>query len=108
MYASHRFSSGVISLGGSLAKLTTNTKRGVVSDSTLAGFLTQHGLHNPDLSALATIDIRREIEEFGILPRAGSVEQVFHHNQGAVVVLNHPGQKQLVELCSLSFLQRCH
>ena len=27
-----------------------------------------HGLHNPDLSALATVDIRREIEQFGILP----------------------------------------
>src|ERR1700687_1156353 len=56
-------------------------------------FFPQHGLHNPDLSALATVDIRRKIEQFGILPRTRSVAQVFHHNQGAVVVLNHPCQK---------------
>src|SRR5882672_9852632 len=36
----------------------------------------QNGLHNPDLSALATVDIRREIEQFGILARTRSVEQV--------------------------------
>jgi len=31
--------------------------------SPLRGF-TQHGLHNPDLGALAAVDIRREIEKF--------------------------------------------
>src|SRR6266545_3962296 len=53
----------------------------------------QHCLHNPDLSALATVDIGREIEQFSVLPRARSVEQVLHHNQRAAVVLNHPSQK---------------
>lgn len=30
--------------------------------STLARFFSQHILHNPDLSALPTVDIRREIK----------------------------------------------
>ena len=34
----------------------------------------QHVLHNPNLSALAAIDIGREIEHFSILPRPRSVE----------------------------------
>src|SRR6266478_8395544 len=46
----------------------------------------QHPLHNPDLGPLAAVDIRREIKKFRVLSCAGSVEQVFHHNQGAAVV----------------------
>src|SRR5882724_12635869 len=61
--------------------------------SPLEVFPPQHCLHNPDLSALATVDIGREIEQFSVLPRARSVEQVLHHNQRAAVVLDHPSQK---------------
>ena len=76
--------------------------------SSVLRFSLQHGLHNSDLSALATVDIRSEIEQFSILARAGGVEQVLHHNQGAVVVLNHPGQKQVVELFTLGFFEGLH
>src|SRR6266478_953413 len=68
----------------------------------------QHRLHNPNFGALAAVDIRREIKELSVLPGARSVEQVFDHNQGAIVVLNHPGQKQLVELGALCFLKSLH
>ena len=56
-------------------------------------FFLQHSLHNPDLGALRIVRIRREVEDFGVLPGAGGVEQIFHHDQRAIVVLNHPRQK---------------
>src|SRR6185369_15960771 len=59
----------------------------------LLGLLAQHGLHNFDLSALAAVYVSYKIEKFRILAGAGSVEQLLHHDQGAVVVLNHTGQK---------------
>jgi len=37
--------------------------------------------------------IRGEVEELGVLPRSSGIEQVFHHCQCAIVVLNHPGQE---------------
>src|SRR5256885_16951182 len=56
----------------------------------------QHRLHNPNLGALAAVDIRREIKKFSVLFGARSVKQVLDHNQGAIVMLNHSRQKQLV------------
>src|SRR5579862_880256 len=53
----------------------------------------QHCLHNPDLGALRIVRVRREVEQLGILPRACRVKQIFHHDQSAIVMLNHPGQK---------------
>src|SRR5882724_7142237 len=63
----------------------------------------QHCLHNPDLGPLAAVHVRREAEQLGILPRARGVEQIFYHGQSATVVLNHPDQKQTVELGVLRF-----
>src|SRR5260370_11508739 len=91
----------IVKLDGSAERFRTSGGIAESCESLFRQSLPQHGLHNPDLSALATVDIRREIEQFGILPRTRSVEQVFHHNQGAVVVLNHSCQKQLVELRAL-------
>jgi hypothetical protein len=51
------------------------------------GFFPQHRLHNPNLSSLTGVDISREIKQFSILPGAGSVKQVLHHHEGALVVL---------------------
>jgi hypothetical protein len=50
-------------------------------------------LHNPDLGSLSIVRIRREVEQLGILPRACGVEQILHHGQSAVVVLNHSCQE---------------
>src|SRR5437879_11092098 len=49
----------------------------------LRRFFLQHRFHNPDLSSLRTVRIRREVEHVGILPRPRGVEQIFHHDQGA-------------------------
>jgi microcompartment protein CcmK/EutM len=86
-------------------KLLVNEKRYRVFDSSflLLRCLTQHGLHNPDLGALAAVNIGREIEEFSILSRASSVKQILHHNQSATVVLDHPCQEQMVKLFALCF-----
>ena len=43
-------------------KPTTATKTPVVRDTRLERFFPQHGLHNPDLGALATVDVCREIK----------------------------------------------
>src|SRR5579863_985691 len=59
----------------------------------LGHFLVQHRLHNPDLRALRIVRVRREIEELGVLACSGRVEQIFHHRQRAIVVLNHSAQK---------------
>src|SRR6185503_15141351 len=64
----------------------------------LFGFVTQHGLHDLDFSALATVDLGGEVEEFSVLSGAGTVKQVFHHRQRTVVMLDHSAQKQLVKL----------
>src|SRR6266576_3483925 len=76
-------------------KLQANGKSWYVLDSSFSPqrFVPQHCLHNPDLSALAAINIGREIEQFSVLPGARGVEQVLHHNQRPAVVLNHPRQK---------------
>src|SRR5258708_22174800 len=76
--------------------------------SNLLTTFTQHLLHDPNLGALPAVDIRCEIEQLSVLPGARSVEQVFYHSQGAAVVLNHPRQKQPVELRALCFLERRH
>ena len=73
--------------------------------SPLIGFFSKHCLHDPDLGALAAVDVGREIEQFGILPGAGRVEQVLYHRQRAAVVLDHSGQKQTVELSPFAFLK---
>src|SRR5258708_39212662 len=64
-------------------------------------FLLQHCLHNPDLGALTAIYIGRKVEQLGILSRACGVEQSPPHRQSATVVLDHPCQKQVVELGAL-------
>src|SRR5579859_3315876 len=56
-------------------------------------FFLQHGLHDPYLGALRIIRVGREIEQLGILSRACGIEQILHHGQRAMVMLNHPGQK---------------
>src|ERR1700735_1362605 len=56
-------------------------------------FFIQHSLHNLERVPLPGVHIRREVEQFGILPRARGVEQILHHYQRTIVVLNHPGQK---------------
>ena len=68
----------------------------------------QHGLHDPDFGPLAAVYVRRETKYFGVLARARSVEQVLHHDQGAVVVLNHPGQKESIELFTFCFFESVH
>src|SRR5688572_10349936 len=42
----------------------------------LFGFVTQHVLHDLDLSALTAVDFCREVELLRILSRAGTVKQV--------------------------------
>ena len=56
-------------------------------------FLFQHGLHNLDFGALGIVCVGREIEKLRVLARARGIEQIFHHNQRAVVMLNHSRQK---------------
>src|SRR5688500_16651361 len=73
----------------------------LVSSIFLFGFFTQHSLHNFDLSTLAAVDIGHEIKHLSVLTGAGSVKQLLNHNQGAIVVLNHPFQKQTVKLLAL-------
>jgi hypothetical protein len=81
MYSSHRFSSRVFLLrtgaqASSLAirrvggqqpgrlrsSLTRSLSLPVLTSSSKSARFPQHGLHDPNLSALAAIDIRREIE----------------------------------------------
>src|SRR5437764_8471013 len=70
--------------------------------------LLQHCLHNLDLSPLSIVGIGGEVKQLGILSRACGVEQVLHHGQSAIVVLNHSCQKQMVELGILRLPQRLH
>src|SRR5438477_9745059 len=56
-------------------------------------FLAQHVFHDPDLGPLAAVNIGGKAEEFAILARARRVEQLLNHDQGAVMMLNHAGQK---------------
>ena len=65
-------------------------------------------MHDPDFSALAAVDIGGEVEEFSVLPRARGVKQLLHHDERAAVVLNHPSQKQPVELFALCFSETVH
>src|SRR5438270_766182 len=53
----------------------------------------QHCLHGPDLGPLSIVGIGGKVKQLGILPRACGVEQVFHHDQRAIMVLNHSGQE---------------
>src|SRR4051812_16855984 len=64
---------------------------------------TQHGFHNPDLGALTAVDVRCEIEQFGILPCAGCIEQILYHDQSTGMMLDHSGQKKSIELGILCF-----
>src|SRR6266850_28072 len=59
----------------------------------LQRFFLRHSLHDPDLGSLRIVRIGREVKQLGILPRTRGVEQILHHGQRSVVVLNHPCQK---------------
>ena len=72
------------------------------------GFLLQHRLHNSDFGSLPIVRVRREVEQFGILPRSRRIEQILHHDQRTIVMLNHSCQKQMVELRAFRLPQRVH
>src|SRR5262245_66503655 len=90
--------------------LRVNGKPWYVLDSLfiLSRISLQHILHDPDFGALAAVYIGCEVEQFSVLSCACGVEQVFHHGQSAAVVLNHPFQKQIVELLASCFPERLH
>ena len=54
------------------------------------------------------VRIRREVEQVGVLPGARRVEQILHHRQRAIVMLNHTRQKQAVKLRALRLSQCFH
>ena len=70
--------------------------------------LLQHFFHEPDLRALAIVDIGGEIEEFSILTGASRIKQLLDHLQGAAMMLNHAGQEETVEFLSLGAAQCLH
>src|SRR5512138_1178684 len=74
----------------------------------LRSLLLQHGFHDLYLCPLSAIHIGSEIEQIGCLPRPGCVEQVPHHRERTLVVLDHPFQEQSVELRAVRLTQSCH
>ena len=58
----------------------------------------EHGLHDANFCALRVVSVGGEVEEVGVLPGAGGCEEVVHHNECAVVVLDHAGEEEAVEL----------
>jgi hypothetical protein len=49
----------------------------------------QYGLHTRDFGPLSGIGIGSETEEVRLLSPAGRREQIGHHGEGALVVLDH-------------------
>src|SRR5579872_5664856 len=68
----------------------------------------QHGAHAVDFGALVGFDVGDEAEDVGFLRRAGRVEQVVHHLERAAVMLDHPFEKQTVELRPFRLFQLLH
>ena len=68
----------------------------------------QHRLHPGDLGGLIDVDVVGELEHGLVLGGAVGAEQLLHHGDGALVVLDHEGQEQAVEVGPSRLIQRLH
>src|SRR5476651_1515447 len=60
----------------------------------------EHALHASDLGGLIDVDVGGELEHGFVLRRAIALEERLDHGHGAAMVLDHEGEKELVELCA--------
>ncbi len=65
--------------------------------------LVKHAAHDFDFCALGVLDVGGEVEQDGVLTRAGGVEKVVHHGECAAMVLDHSGKEEVVELRAPGF-----
>ena len=64
-----------------------------------ASLTLEQGSHASDFCRLVSLDGQKKLGQFRILSGAGVLQQCVNHVQSTLVVMNHAGQEQVVEIC---------
>src|SRR6185437_10914557 len=68
----------------------------------------EHLLHSCDFRSLVDVRIRGELEHYFVLACAVGIEQLLHHRDRSLMMLDHVPEKQEVKVatvCSVEFLE---